>query len=45
MSADPGPLPILFANARVVDPSRNLDAAGAVLVADGRIVAAGSGGS
>ena len=33
--------PTLFANARVVDPSRGLDAKGAVLVADGRIVAAG----
>jgi dihydroorotase len=33
--------PILFTNARVVDPSRNLDAIGAVLVAEGRIVAAG----
>ena len=33
--------PVLFANARVVDPSRGLDARGAVLVADGRIVAAG----
>ncbi len=33
--------PTLFSNARVVDPSRDLDAKGAVLVADGRIVAAG----
>ena len=33
--------PVLLANARVVDPSRGLDARGAVLVADGRIVAAG----
>ena len=33
--------PTLFTNARVVDPSRGLDAQGAVLVADGRIVAAG----
>ena len=33
--------PLAFINARVVDPSRNLDAKGAVLVADGRIVAAG----
>jgi dihydroorotase len=32
---------VLFINARVVDPSRGLDARGAVLVADGRIVAAG----
>lgn len=31
----------VFANARVVDPSRNLDAPGAVIVADRRIVAAG----
>jgi dihydroorotase len=33
--------PIVFANARIVDPSRNLDVAGAVIVADRRIVAAG----
>jgi dihydroorotase len=33
--------PVLFANARVVDPSRGLDARGAVLVANGRIAAAG----
>ena len=33
--------PIVFDNARVVDPSRDLDAAGAVIVADRRIVAAG----
>jgi dihydroorotase len=32
---------VLFANARVVDPSRGMDARGAVLVSDGRIVAAG----
>ena len=32
---------IVFANARIVDPSRNLDVAGAVIVADRRIVAAG----
>jgi dihydroorotase len=31
-----------FTNARVVDPSRGLDEKGAVLVADGRIVAAGA---
>ena len=34
-------MPMLLSNARVVDPSRGLDARGAVLVADGRIVAAG----
>jgi dihydroorotase len=34
--------PILFTNARVVDPSRELDERGAVLVADGRIVASGA---
>lgn len=34
--------PIVFENARVVDPSRNLDVAGAVIVADRRIVAAGA---
>jgi dihydroorotase len=33
--------PVLFINARVVDPSRGLDARGAVLVSEGRIVAAG----
>ena len=33
--------PVLFANARVVDPSRGIDARGAVLVSGGRIVAAG----
>jgi dihydroorotase len=33
--------PILLANARVVDPSRGIDARGAVLVSDSRIVAAG----
>jgi dihydroorotase len=31
----------LFINARVIDPSRGLDSRGAVLVANGRIVAAG----
>ena len=34
-------VPVLLSNARVVDPSRGIDARGAVLVADGRIVAAG----
>jgi dihydroorotase len=34
--------PLAFINARVVDPSRDLDERGAVLVADGRIVAAGA---
>jgi dihydroorotase len=33
--------PLILANARVVDPSRDLDAPGAVIVADRRIVAAG----
>lgn len=33
--------PVLFTNARVVDPARAIDVRGAVLVADGRIVAAG----
>ena len=48
MSADPlanrrrdNGRPLVFVNARVVDPSRNLDAPGAVIVADRRIVAAG----
>lgn len=34
--------PTLFTNARVVDPVRGLDEMGAVLVAEGRIVAAGA---
>ena len=34
--------PILFTNARVVDPSRDLDERGAVLVSGDRIVAAGA---
>ena len=34
--------PLAFINARVVDPSRDVDERGAVLVADGRIVAAGA---
>src|SRR5690606_30427152 len=33
--------PVVFRNARVIDPSRDLDAAGTVIVADRRIVAAG----
>jgi dihydroorotase len=33
--------PLVFTNARVIDPSRNLDAMGAVIVADRRIAAAG----
>ena len=33
--------PVVFTNARVADPSRNLDAPGSVIVADRRIVAAG----
>jgi dihydroorotase len=33
--------PIVFTNARVIDPSRNLDAKGSVALADRRIVAAG----
>src|SRR5262245_64515333 len=36
-----GDRPLVLENARVVDPSRNLDAPGAVIVADRRIVAAG----
>ncbi len=35
--------PVLLKNARVLDPSRNLDEAGSVLVVDGSIAAAGSG--
>jgi dihydroorotase len=33
--------PIVFTNARVIDPSRNLDAKGSVILADRRIAAAG----
>jgi dihydroorotase len=33
--------PIVFTNARVIDPSRKLDAKGSVILADRRIVAAG----
>lgn len=33
--------PVVFRNARVIDPSRKLDAKGSVIVADRRIVAAG----
>ena len=33
----------LFTNARVVDPSRQMDERGAVLVAEGRIIASGAG--
>ena len=33
--------PVVFENARVVDPSRDVDAAGTVIVADRRIIAAG----
>ncbi|MCB1495977.1 MAG: hypothetical protein KDJ86_09345, partial [Bauldia sp.] len=33
--------PVVFTNARVIDPSRDLDAAGVVVVADRRIIAAG----
>lgn len=35
--------PVVFTNARVIDPSCNLDATGAVIVADRTIVAAGPG--
>jgi dihydroorotase len=35
--------PVLFTNARVVDPSRAIDTRGAVLVMDGRIADAGPG--
>ena len=35
--------PILLTNARIVDPSRDVDEKGAVLVIDGRIVASGRG--
>ncbi len=33
--------PVVFENARVIDPSRDVDAAGTVIVADRRIIAAG----
>jgi len=35
------PRPLLLANARIIDPSRGIDSHGAVVVSDGRIVAAG----
>ena len=37
------PRPLAVTGARIVDPSRGLDAVGTILVADGRIVAAGPG--
>lgn len=36
------PPPLLLKNARIVDPSRNLDEPGAVMIEDGRIIEAGS---
>ncbi len=36
--------PVVFDNARVIDPSRDLDAKGVVIVADRRIIAAGPDG-
>ena len=33
--------PVVFQNARIIDPSRNFDGLGAVIVADKRIIAAG----
>jgi dihydroorotase len=33
--------PTVFSGARVIDPSRNLDAVGSVIVAEGRVLAAG----
>jgi len=36
------PAPLVLTNARVIDPSRGLDEPGAVIIADGRIVAAGA---
>jgi dihydroorotase len=36
-----GPRPTVFAHARVIDPARGLDAIGSVIVAEGRIIAAG----
>lgn len=38
---DGEPRPVVFADARVIDPSRGFDGRGAVIVADGRILAAG----
>ena len=32
----------LFTNARIIDPSRDMDERGAVLVAEGRIIASGA---
>lgn len=39
------PPPLVLINARIVDPSRSLDQAGSVIVANGRIVAAGADAS
>ncbi len=33
--------PLVLAQARVIDPARNLDATGSVIIADGKILAAG----
>lgn len=38
---DAAPRPTVFARARIVDPARGLDAVGSVIVAEGRILAAG----
>ena len=35
------PKPLVLSNARVIDPARNLDAPGSVIIADGTILAAG----
>lgn len=35
------PRPLVFSNARVIDPARELDAPGSIIIADGTILAAG----
>ncbi len=35
------PKPLVLSNARVIDPARDLDAPGSVIIADGTILAAG----
>ena len=41
LMADKDQRPILFKNARIVDPSRNMDGRGGILVEEGKITAAG----
>ena len=39
--ADTAPRPTVFSHARIVDPARGLDAVGSVIVAEGKVLAAG----